>query len=101
MANCTIVFDAMSYPLKTCRVFCSNCQRTVTLEEQIHELTAIERQYTEGANAMQNKQVHLAINLLETAIDNFFKIAVLPHRSTHIAQEALISCYSVLPMGFL
>lgn len=88
----------MFYPLKSVLVSCSHCHQSTSLTKQINELADIEQQYTEGAKAMQNKQVHLAVDLLKTAINKFFKIAVLPHRPTHMAQEALISCYSAQQM---
>lgn len=98
--NCTSILSALTYPLKRHQVSCSGCRQSVSLKDQIEELIHIEEQYTEGAKAMQNKQVTLAIQVLQDAIDSFFKIAVLPHRSTNMAQEALISCYATLQVDF-
>ncbi|XP_063891041.1 SET and MYND domain-containing protein 4 [Helicoverpa armigera] len=52
------------------------------------------KQYQEGAKLMDEERTEDAITAMCEAIDTFHEVARPPHRDTHLAQEALRSCFA-------
>ncbi|XP_055914079.1 SET and MYND domain-containing protein 4 [Eupeodes corollae] len=73
-------------------VRCARCRKNVSLKESIVKLIKVEEMYREAANAMKNQDAESAIDLFKEAIDQFYEIAVLPHKDTLIAQDSLRTC---------
>uniref|UniRef100_A0A1A9WRC4 MYND-type domain-containing protein n=1 Tax=Glossina brevipalpis TaxID=37001 RepID=A0A1A9WRC4_9MUSC len=77
-------------------VRCARCRKNVSLKESVARLIKVEELYREAAQAMQEQKVHQAIELFKEGINDFFEIAVLPHKDTLIAQLSLMKCLAAL-----
>lgn len=71
---------------------------TIVKYHQVHSIADILKtliQFQEGAKLMDDERPEEAITTMCSAIDIFHEVARPPHRDTHLAQEALRSCYAV------
>lgn len=73
-------------------VRCVRCRKNISLKESVAKMIQIEELYREAAQAMQDQKVEQAIEMFKEGIEMFFQIAVLPHKDTLIAQNALTKC---------
>ncbi|XP_037818792.1 SET and MYND domain-containing protein 4 [Lucilia sericata] len=73
-------------------VRCVRCRKNVSLKESVAKMIQIEELYREAAQAMHEQKVEQAIDMFKEGIEMFFQIAVLPHKDTLIAQNALTKC---------
>ncbi|KNC24394.1 hypothetical protein FF38_14177 [Lucilia cuprina] len=73
-------------------VRCVRCRKNVSLKESVAKMIQIEELYREAAQAMREQKVEQAIDMFKEGIEMFFQIAVLPHKDTLIAQNALTKC---------
>ncbi|XP_026741665.1 SET and MYND domain-containing protein 4 [Trichoplusia ni] len=77
---------------------CGKCSQPIERDLVKISLETINRcvkQYQEGAKLMDDERPEEAITTMCSAIDIFHEVARPPHRDTHLAQEALRSCYAV------
>lgn len=76
---------------------CSRCSTPISRDlVKIHMETVNRcvKQYQEGARLMEEERTEEAITVMCEAIDLFHEVARAPHRDTHLAQEALRSCFA-------
>ncbi|KAL0902216.1 hypothetical protein ABMA27_000140 [Loxostege sticticalis] len=76
---------------------CSKCSTNIDRELvkiNLENLSKCVDHYQEGARLMDAERIDDAITAMCDAIDLYHEIARPPHRETHIAQEALRSCFS-------
>ncbi|KAJ8738071.1 hypothetical protein PYW08_000666 [Mythimna loreyi] len=76
---------------------CAKCSTPISRElVKIHMETVNRcvKQYQEGAKLMDEERTEEAITTMCEAIDLYHEIARTPHRDTHLAQEALRSCFA-------
>ncbi|XP_065361509.1 SET and MYND domain-containing protein 4 [Calliphora vicina] len=78
-------------------VRCVRCRKNVSLKESVAKMIQIEELYREAAQAMHDQKVEQAIDMFKEGIEMFFQIAVLPHKDTLIAQNALTKCLASQP----
>lgn len=71
---------------------CIGCNQNVDLQVQIDTLTEVETLYRNGAELIDVGNCQDAGDVLFDGINLFYTVAIPPHRSTHIAQEALRKC---------
>ncbi|XP_075991128.1 SET and MYND domain containing, class 4, member 2 [Anticarsia gemmatalis] len=77
---------------------CSKCSTSINRELVKIHMETINRcvkQYQEGAKLMDEENSLEATTTMCEAIDLYHEIARPPHRDTHLAQEALRSCFAV------
>ncbi|KAG7214198.1 hypothetical protein KM043_001543 [Ampulex compressa] len=80
------------HPRARASLVCSVCKRRVDLEGPVARLEECERSYARGLMAMDEERPEEAIGILiESAID-FHKVALPPHRDTHLAEIGLSAC---------
>ncbi|KAL9903656.1 SET and MYND domain containing, class 4, member 2 isoform 2-T2 [Glossina fuscipes fuscipes] len=92
--NCSNILHFPRDVLKDVR--CARCRKNVSLKESVSRLIKIEELYRKAAKAMQEQKVFQAIDLFKESIDDFFQIALLPHKDTLIAQLSLIKCVAAI-----
>ncbi|KAG6446964.1 SET and MYND domain-containing protein 4 [Manduca sexta] len=76
---------------------CQTCSTPVDKELVKINLETVNRcidQYQKGAQLMDQERPSEAISVMCDAIDTFHLVARPPHRDTHLAQEALRSCFA-------
>ncbi|XP_043267870.1 SET and MYND domain-containing protein 4-like isoform X3 [Venturia canescens] len=71
---------------------CPSCQDTKNLQEPMKTLSECEKEYTRGLNFMEEEKTQEAIEIFVTALEKFHRIAVPPHRGTHLAEIAFAAC---------
>lgn len=77
-------------------VKCTGCKCEINLQMQIASKNAAEDLYRQAAQLMDERKTrHAAIAFID-GINLFYKVAVPPHRSTHIAQESLRTCLGTI-----
>ncbi|XP_062562629.1 SET and MYND domain-containing protein 4 [Armigeres subalbatus] len=73
---------------------CYKCKNNVNFEGTIKILQQCENLYDEGAKKMLQERVEEAAQLFSKGINLFYTVAVPPHKTTHVAEESLRSCYA-------
>lgn len=73
-------------------VKCPGCGLKVSLENSLAKLNDCEARYTRGLDIMEAESPAEAIEELGKALEVFHKIALPPHRDTHLAQIGLAAC---------
>ncbi|CAG9789007.1 unnamed protein product [Diatraea saccharalis] len=76
---------------------CMKCSTPIDKELMKINLDSVNRsvnQYQEGAKLMEAENTEDAIRIMCDAIDMYHEVAWAPHRDTHLAQEALRSCFA-------
>ncbi|CAH0703095.1 unnamed protein product [Spodoptera exigua] len=76
---------------------CTRCSTPINRELvkiQMETVNRCVKQYQEGARLMDEERTDEAITVMCEAIDLFHEVARAPHRDTHLAQEALRSCFA-------
>ncbi|KAL1375115.1 hypothetical protein pipiens_017691 [Culex pipiens pipiens] len=87
--------NTLNFPQKKDpKVKCWKCKRYANLENSLMMLDQCEDLYTKGARAMADQRIDEAIELLSQGIALFHKLAVPPHKSTHVAEESLRVCFA-------
>ncbi|XP_076278522.1 protein-lysine N-methyltransferase SMYD4 isoform X2 [Lasioglossum baleicum] len=71
---------------------CSACRRKVDLREPLAALRQCELGYEQGFAAMEEEQPDKALDAFLAAARTFHRIAVPPHRDTHLAEIAASAC---------
>ncbi|XP_076643026.1 protein-lysine N-methyltransferase SMYD4 [Halictus rubicundus] len=71
---------------------CSACRRKVDLREPLAALRECELGYERGFAAMEEEQPDKALHAFLAAARTFHRIAVPPHRDTHLAEIAANAC---------
>ncbi|XP_061391041.1 SET and MYND domain-containing protein 4 [Musca vetustissima] len=93
-ANCN---NVLQFPKDLSKdVRCVRCRKNVSLKESVAKMIRIEELYREAAQNMQDQKVEEAITMFKEGIDQFFEIAVLPHKDTLIAQNSLTKCMATM-----
>lgn len=73
-------------------VKCPGCQLKVSLEDNLARLRNCEVRYTRGLDIMEAERSEEAVEELAEALNEFHKIALPPHRDTHLAQIGIAAC---------
>ncbi|XP_054002279.1 SET and MYND domain-containing protein 4-like isoform X2 [Hylaeus anthracinus] len=73
-------------------VECSSCRRKVDLFESVQGLRACEDLYGRGFAAMDEEQPERALEAFFEVARMFHRIAVPPHKDTHLAEIAASAC---------
>nr|XP_033338571.1 SET and MYND domain-containing protein 4-like [Megalopta genalis] len=73
---------------------CSACRRTIDLRGPLAALRECERRYEQGFAAMDRERSDEALEAFLGAARKFHRIAVPPHRDTHLAEIAASACMS-------
>ncbi|XP_076259090.1 protein-lysine N-methyltransferase SMYD4-like [Rhynchophorus ferrugineus] len=73
---------------------CSECKKLINLSNKIILLHWCEEQYQVAFQYMDSNQLKEAIDVLTLAIDTFYKIALPPHKATHLAEAMLCICFN-------
>ncbi|GBP95743.1 SET and MYND domain-containing protein 4 [Eumeta japonica] len=76
---------------------CPGCSCSIRKEEMMSRSEQVEQcvqKYELGAKFMEEGKQFEAITCICNGVDNFSKCGALPHCKTHIAQEALRSCFA-------
>lgn len=76
---------------------CSKCSTAIDralVKINMENVNNCVKKYQEGAKLMDEEKSLDAIIAMSESIDMFYEIARPPHRETHLAQEALRSCYA-------
>ncbi|CAH1168510.1 unnamed protein product [Phyllotreta striolata] len=87
--NCNGYF---TLPVSNVSITCSKCKAITKVEDRVKLLQRCEEQYEEGFELMMNRKYEEAAAVFCKAIDLFNSISCPPHRTTHMAQEALQLC---------
>ncbi|XP_078050736.1 protein-lysine N-methyltransferase SMYD4 isoform X2 [Augochlora pura] len=73
---------------------CSACHRNIDLRGPLAALRECERRYEQGFAAMDREEPEEALQAFLGAAETFHRIAVPPHRDTHLAEIATSACMS-------
>ncbi|XP_028164357.1 SET and MYND domain-containing protein 4 [Ostrinia furnacalis] len=92
-ADCSAKFRASPQMPNRCSKCSTNIEREL-VEINLENISKCINQYQEGAKLMDAERIEDAITTLCEAVDQYHEIAHPPHRDTHIAQEALRSCFA-------
>ncbi|KAL4717714.1 hypothetical protein ACJJTC_000863 [Scirpophaga incertulas] len=76
-----------------CEKCCTNIEKEF-VKSSLDDINRCVEKYQEGAKQMDQQCTEDAIQTLCEAIDLYHRIAHAPHKDTHVAQEALRSCYA-------
>ncbi|KZC08688.1 SET and MYND domain-containing protein 4 [Dufourea novaeangliae] len=71
---------------------CSACRRTIDLRGSLASLRECEDLYGQGFAAMDQEQLERALEAFLEAAKIFHRIAVPPHKDTHLAEIAASAC---------
>ncbi|XP_076239084.1 protein-lysine N-methyltransferase SMYD4 [Calliopsis andreniformis] len=73
-------------------LMCSGCQRKIDLRGQVNIIRDCEELYDRGFKAMDQEQPEKALEAFFQAAGMFHRVAVAPHRDTHLAEIAASAC---------
>ncbi|CAL7952534.1 unnamed protein product [Xylocopa violacea] len=73
-------------------VECSSCRRSINLRASVERVLECERLYARGFAAMDREQPETALEAFHEAAREFHRVAVPPHRDTHLAEIAASAC---------
>lgn len=76
----------------TAVVACSRCRRRVDLRGPLESVRECERLYARGFAAMDDERAEAALREFLEGADKFHRVAVPPHRDTHLAEIAASVC---------
>nr|XP_012154126.1 PREDICTED: SET and MYND domain-containing protein 4 isoform X2 [Megachile rotundata] len=76
----------------TAVVLCSGCRREVDLRGPLESVRECERLYARGFAAMDEERPEAALREFLEGTDKFHRVAVPPHRDTHLAEIAASIC---------
>ncbi|XP_060822730.1 SET and MYND domain-containing protein 4-like isoform X2 [Bombus pascuorum] len=71
---------------------CSCCGRRINLREPLDRVRECEHLYAEGFAAMEEEQPERASKAFFEAASKFHRVAVPPHKDTHLAEIAASAC---------
>ncbi|XP_068979618.1 SET and MYND domain-containing protein DDB_G0273589 isoform X4 [Bombus flavifrons] len=71
---------------------CSSCRRRINLREPMERVRECEHLYAEGFAAMEEEQPERASKAFFEAASKFHRVAVPPHKDTHLAEIAASAC---------
>ncbi|XP_050485675.1 SET and MYND domain-containing protein 4-like isoform X1 [Bombus huntii] len=71
---------------------CSSCRRRINLREPMDRVRECEHLYAEGFAAMEEEQPERALKAFFEAASKFHRVAVPPHKDTHLAEIAASAC---------
>ncbi|XP_043596820.1 SET and MYND domain-containing protein 4-like isoform X2 [Bombus pyrosoma] len=71
---------------------CSSCRRRINLRESLDRVRECEHLYAEGFAAMEEEQPERALKAFFEAASKFHRVAVPPHKDTHLAEIAASAC---------
>lgn len=73
---------------------CSGCQKRISLAEAVLDLRSCEDLYQQGFQRMDEERTQEAIEILTEGMKIFHRIAIPPHKDTHLAEIALSGCFA-------
>lgn len=89
--NCT---NILRYPdTLQKKIKCTKCKEMVSLLGQAATVRDCEEMYKKAAKEMEEERLEGAIPIFESALNQFYEVALPPHRDTHVALESLRVCY--------
>lgn len=71
---------------------CSSCRRKIDLRKPLDHVRECEQLYARGFEAMEREQPEKALEAFFEATSKFHKIAMPPHKDTHLAEIAASAC---------
>nr|XP_034186762.1 SET and MYND domain-containing protein 4-like isoform X1 [Osmia lignaria] len=88
--GCTKVHGTPQDPNKMIK--CSSCRREVDLRGSLETVRECETLYARGFAAMDREQAEAALQAFLEGADKFHRVAVPPHKDTHLAEIAASVC---------
>ncbi|XP_060521878.1 SET and MYND domain-containing protein 4 [Cylas formicarius] len=79
-------------PLKNETPRCPKCKQTVNLSDRVLLLRGCKEEYNGAFEIMNSGDTRKAADILQAAINTFYRVSLPPHKDTQLAEEMLRAC---------